>query len=255
MAGLTGDQLATHLGCSAPRVRQIETGLKIPTRPEIFLLASLAHAEDRLPALLELWEGAHERGWWETQRIPKWMKTYVGLESAASTVRCFALELVPGMLQTRDYAAAVLSLHQAGHDDVESAVAFRMERKAGLGHGQQLQAVMSEALLARAAHMGSAGVGQLDHLASFADADAVTVMVLPFTAGVHRSMTGSFTLLEFGGDAPVAWQSYAVGGHLIDGVPAVEALQKVYEELAGQSLDRRASAERIKQYALEGCGG
>lgn len=257
MAGLTGEELAVHLGCAASRIRQLETCRQMPRRPEMVMLAGLANAPERLPALLQLWDDAHERGWWEIgdYRLPKWMKAYVGLETDACKVRCFALELVPGLVQTRAYTQMILNRPGPSPDDIEREVAIRQERQRGLERGQVWDVVVDEALLARTTHMGPVGAEQLDYLAGFAKDDRVSVSVLPFTAGGHRSMSGSFTLLDFSEGDPVAYQSYAVGGHLVDDLPVVEKLHQVYEELCAQSLDRWASAERIKQYALEGCGG
>jgi hypothetical protein len=213
------------------------------------VLARLYQAEDRLPELLKLWEEANERGWWHTYKLPAWMQALVGLESDASAVKCFALELVPGLLQIADYARETFTRQGTPEAEVPKLVSVRMERQRRLGE-LQLDAIVSEALLARTVHMAPYGVEQLRWLTQVLGQRGVTVRVVPFAAGGHRSMSGSFTLLEFpdGINPPAAYREGALHGDLIDDPHAVADLYQVYGDLQEKALTVEDSADLIGQY-------
>jgi hypothetical protein len=210
-----------------------------------------------LDELDELRVVAEERGWWTTYRLPPWLQAYVGLETDAVAVRCFALELVPGLLQTESYARDTFIRWGATGADLERGVRVRMERQRRLGVDLGLTVVMSEALLWRTLHMGQVGVEQLEHMARVSEQGGVAALhVLPFAAGQHRSPSGSYTLMDFPDDAwsTVAYQEYAVGGHLVDEPDAVTSMVSVFEELQGQSLGSVTTSEVISDFATRAKG-
>ncbi|MGH7743362.1 MAG: helix-turn-helix domain-containing protein [Candidatus Dormibacteria bacterium] len=250
-AGAGMIRVQEELGCSRAKVTHLETGRNLPSKPDLELMLRLYGRLDLLGELETVRVAAHEQSWFDTYRLPRWMRGYIGLETDAVEARCFALELVPGLLQTEAYARDTLVRQGNSPEDVERGVRVRLERQRRLGGDLALSVVMSEALLARSVHIGS-GVEQLRHLVTtYEEEPGVRVRVLPFSVGGHRSMSGSFTLLDFppGVSARVAYQEYAIGGHLLDDQEAVGKLSALYEVLFQQSLSVGDSARLIERYA------
>lgn len=241
-AELRMEDAATALDCARSRISHIETGRNAVRKPDLEVLLRLYGATDRLEALEELRREGTKRGWWSVYRLPEWLQAYIGFEADAVELRALELELIPGLLQTESYARAV---HIAGHhmtpsEDVERRVGARMQRQARLTapNPLTLSVVISEAALRRALALGPIGVEQLDHLTASAKLPNVNLHVLPFDVGVHRSMSGSFTLLSFapGVSPDIAYQDHAVGGHLVDDQDVVGLLGGLYDELRDQAL-------------------
>ena len=210
-AGLGIDQVSSVLGCSRSRVGHLESGRNVPHKTDVLVLAPLYGVPERTEELVALWEAANAKGWWDAYRLPRWMQTLLGLESDAIRIRCWALELVPGLAQTADYARDLLVRQQNPPEGVERGVELRMERQKNLERGQALTMVFSEALVHRTAHMGDIGRGQLNHLVKTANRYNVQVRAIPFDAGAHWSMAGSFTLMEFPPDVQLGTVAYRQG--------------------------------------------
>jgi Domain of unknown function (DUF5753) len=208
--------------------------------------------EQQGAALEELRREGGKRGWWSTYRLPEWLRGYIGLEADAVTVRDFSLESVPGLLPTEAYARLLYDLAPTlAPEEVDRHVAARLRRQARLDEPNPvtLSAVLSEAALSRTVGMGDIGAEQLRHIAVRCTLPNVTVRILPFKAGAHRSMSGSFTLLDFapGVSAPIAYQVYAVGGHLVDDHDDVQALSNLHDELRDQALRADESLAMISE--------
>lgn len=254
-ANQTREQIAFILGCSPTKVTYLESGRNVIGKTELIVLCSHYGAENKLEALEELRQEANKRGWWSTARLPEWLAAYVGLETEASSVRSFELELIPGLLQTEQYAREVHALR--GHlasDDLERRVKARLRRQERLTAATdplQLSAVISEAALARCARHSSVAVDQFQQLIEWAQRPNVKIQVLPFDAGLHSGMSGAFTLLSFpDGLLPDAgWQEYALGGHIIDDPSDVASLATLYDELRGHSLGCDESLTMLAQLA------
>lgn len=195
--------------------------------------------EDTIAGLVELSEAAGQRGWWSVHGLPDWLADYVGLESEATTIRAFELELVPGLLQTPAYARRLHELRgKLTPAEVDERVEARMRRQERLTspRAPELWAVVSESALRRC--RGDNGAEQLHHLAERARLPNVHLQVLPFADGLHSGLSGAFTVLSFPPDVlpDVGWQEYAMGGHLIDDDESVECLSRLAQEIRGQAL-------------------
>ncbi len=146
---------------------------------------------------------ANAQGWWHVYSdiMSSWFEAYVGLEEAASSVRTYEVQFVPGLLQTEDYARAVTMLGHADSpaDELERRVSLRMARQKLLRGDDPLQlwAVVDEAVLRRP--LGGPGVmrGQLLHLIEATAMRNVTIQVIPFHSGGHAAAGGSFSILRF----------------------------------------------------------
>lgn len=254
-AGDNRDQIAGVIGCSATKVTNLESGRSVIGKTELIVL--IQHygpdAARKLAALEELRKEAGKRGWLSTARLPEWLANYVGLETEASSVRCFELELIPGLLQTEQYAREVHALRgQLASDDLERRVTARVRRQERLTAGDplHLSALISEAALARCARQPSVAAEQFRQLVGWAQRPNVEIRVLPFEAGLHSGMAGAFTLLGFPESVlpDTGWQEYALGGHLIDGPSEVAALAKLYDELRGAALGRDESLTLLAEF-------
>jgi transcriptional regulator with XRE-family HTH domain len=254
-AGKSQADAAAVLECARSQISHFESGTRVPRKPDLPALMTLYGAGDTVAAELEqLRQQANTRGWWAAHHLPPWMQHYLSLESDASTIRCFVLELVPGLVQTADYARETYLRHGTDPADVGRYVAARMERQRRVGTEQQVTLVASEALLHRTRAMGDVGIGQLRSLASACGMQGVTIQVLPFDVGGHVSMAGSFTLFDYPEQLidPVAYLEYAGGGHLTDDPVVITNLEWMYSQVAAQALNTEDSEAIIRRWASFG---
>lgn len=251
-AGMTMDEVAQALDQSRSAVGHLETSRNLPTRPVLEKLLRLYGAyEERFDQLDELRREAKKPGWWSTYRLPSWLQTYVGLEADAVAARVFALELVPGLLQTEAYARQIHAMGRLSRQEVDQRVAARLQRQQRLTgpHQLTLSAVISEGALQRLHAEPAIAAEQLGYLEESARLSSVSLHVLPYVRGLHRSMSGSFTLLEFapGVSLPIGYQEYAIGGHLVDEQDAVRELADVYDQLRDQALGPEESLKMLSE--------
>lgn len=254
-AGVSRPEAANALGCSPGRIGHIESGRNVLSKAElIVLLRDHYRADAALPALEELRQEASKRGWWSTYGLPEWLAGYVGLEYDASSVRTFELELIPGLLQTEEYARLLHTYSgRLSTSDIDRRVAARIQRQERLtGTGpMQLTAVVSEGALVRCARHTAVAAEQLAQLADRAQWPNVELRVLPFDAGVHAGVSGAFTLLSFPDRAlaDAAHQEYSVGGHIVDDESAVSQLDMLFGKLRNRALGTSDSLTVITELA------
>lgn len=253
-SGESLEEIANLLGCSVGKVGHIETGRNSPSKTELMVLMSHYGVSEQDRALFEeIRQEASKRGWWSTYRLPNWFSNYVGMETDALRLRNFELELIPGLLQTEEYARAVtvLARHMTEPEEVERKVELRMQRQKRLFGDNPLDvvAVISEAALHRCARTSGVGAKQLAHLLELGEHANIEIHILLFDEGLHKSMSGSFALLDFPPDTwpSAAYQEYAVGGHLVDDQDVVKALDTLFAELRERALSERDSARLISK--------
>lgn len=237
----TREQAAYVLGCSPTKVTYLESGRNVIGKTELIVLLQHYGTEEKLATLEELRQEAGKRGWWSTARLPEWLAAYVGLETEASSVRSFELELIPGLLQTEHYAREIHALRGQKPDELTRRVTARLRRQERLTAASDplhLSALLSEAALMRCAREPSVAAGQFQQMLDWAQRPNIEIQILPFDAGLHSGMSGAFTLLSFPeGLLPDAgWQEYALGGHIIDDESDVASLSTLYNELRDQAL-------------------
>ena len=203
--GLTIEEAAGRLKPHSPRwsrskVQRIETRSYAPQPAEVEHLAAVYEVlPDEATALVRMAREARQKGWWQTSPVPKPAQTLIGLEQAATTVRQFELALVPGLLQTSDYARTlVAALEPTTPPEVlENLVAARMVRQQVLTRPDplELQVILSQAVLRCPVGGRRVWRGQLERLVETTGEPNLTVQVLPFAAGPHPGMEGAFTIL------------------------------------------------------------
>jgi Domain of unknown function (DUF5753) len=176
-------------------------GFKARDVSDLLTLYGVTDGEERA-ALLNLAREANTPGWWHgySDVLTPWLEPYVGLEAAASVLRTYEVQFVPGLLQTEEYARALIRLGAAAsEDEIDRRAELRVSRQEVLGGPDppQLWAVVDEGALRRPVGDRDVARGQLAHLVEMAGHPAVTLQILPFTAGPHAAMGGPFTILRF----------------------------------------------------------
>jgi transcriptional regulator with XRE-family HTH domain len=203
-AGITTEQAAAVIRGSHSKISRMEHGrvsFKERDIADLLILYGVTSGEER-EALLSLAREANTPGWWQgySDILPHWLEPYFGLEAAASFIRNYELQFVPGLLQTESYARALIRLGNApSEDDVVRRVEARLSRQEILRRATppRLWAVMDEAALVRPIGGRTVMRDQVRHLIEMCDHPYVTLQILPFETGAHPAMGGPFTILRF----------------------------------------------------------
>ena len=207
-ARLSTDQAADALECTKGKISRIENGRASLRAPDLAALLAAFGVEDpsvreRLGRLAREAGRRRRNGWWNQYGpvLADTYRDYIALEAIAESLHTFQAQLVPGLLQTADYARAVTvaSQHWQEADEIEQFVSARLARQQRLTDEPTLHlwAVLSEAVLLQ--RVGGAMVmrDQLAHLASASELPNVTLQILPFERGAHASMFGPYVVLGF----------------------------------------------------------
>ena len=147
---------------------------------------------------------ANSPGWWHdySDMLASWFEEYLGLEEAAVQIGTYEAQLVPGLLQTEEYASAVILLEYSNPKEISRRVSLRIARQAILSGADptSLWAVLDEAALKRPLGGPRAMRAQLKHLIEISQQPNITIQIMPFTAGGHAAAGGSFSVLHFAED-------------------------------------------------------
>ena len=204
--GLTREEAAEAIRASEWKIHRLENGQVGFKDRDIVDLLHLYEVTDpeEVAEFVTLAREANTPGWWRHygDLLPSWFRTYVDLEAAAALIRTYEGQFVPGLLQTDDYMRAVVRgahLEDSG-EEVGRRVRLRMARQTLLTREQppRLWAVVDEAALRRPVGGRKVMRGQLERLLEASKLPNVTLQVLPFAAGAHAAMVGSFSILRFG---------------------------------------------------------
>ncbi|MFB7632047.1 helix-turn-helix domain-containing protein [Streptomyces sp. NPDC056149] len=203
--GITREAAGYSIRASESKISRMELGrVSFKARDVADLLTLYGVNDEReREALLALAKEANVAGWWHSYSdvLPGWFQTYVGLEGAASQIRVYEVQFVHGLLQTEEYAHAVVSrgMQGASAADVQRRVALRQERQKLLisERAPQLHCVLDEAALRRPYGGRAVMRGQLKHLIDVSEQPNVRLQVMPFNFGGHAGESGSFTMLRF----------------------------------------------------------
>ena len=252
-AGLTIDRVAEELECSPSKVSRIETGQVSATPRDVRDMLGLYGVDDaRLEAMVQVAREARQRGWWQKfVDVPDGVPAYVGLETAATSIDVYMALLVPALLQTADYARAVIGAVRPDlpGGEIDRRVELRMRRQALLDqeHPPALRVLLDDTVLRRPVGGSAVMAAQRRRLLADADRPAVTLQVLEVTAGAHAGMDGPFTIFGFPAAAErdvVALDSAADALYLED-PEDVARYRRVFELLLPAALPPEASAELI----------
>jgi transcriptional regulator with XRE-family HTH domain len=204
-SGVSADEAAEALRATHSKISRLERGRSGARQRDVADLLSLYGVTDETDReqMLMLARQASTPGWWHqySDVLPRWLELYVGLEEAASVIRTYEVQFVHGLMQTEDYARAVILIANANAsaEEIDRRVSARMRRQKLLARpgAPEVWAVLDEAALCRAPDGPRVLRAQLEHLLQLTELPNVTLQVVPFRAGPHAAAGGPFTILRF----------------------------------------------------------
>src|SRR5215469_448386 len=249
-AGVSRDDAGYHIRASGSKISRLELGrVSFKERDVSDLLEFYGVDPEQKDQLIQLTREANATPWWQKYRevVPDWFQVYVGLEEAATLIRVYEVQFVPGLLQTEEYARAVVQQGSPSltPDEVDSRVSVRLGRQQKLLGRQdppRVWAIVDEAALRRP--MGGRDVlaGQVKRLMEAVSEPNITLQVMPFKYGGHAAEGGAFTIMRFPeADLPdMVYMEYLTGAHYIEKPDEVERYAAVMERLsvAGTSPEK-----------------
>ena len=259
-AGISLMAAANELEFSRARMYRIENGEVAVRKHDVIAMCTIYGAPDSITeVLIGLAAESKAKGWWHAYGdvVPGWFELYVGMESAASRLRHYANSVIPGLLQTKEYAESVFRTRpEFDEDAVQTAVTVRLERQSLLKRrspkSPRFEVIIEEGALRRSMADIEGLQRQLALLVNMSQKPGVSVRVLPASAGHHRAMaSGAFTILEFptiGTTSPEPTTIYSenlTGALYLDKPGEVEIYNDVWQSLEQVALDRRGSDDLI----------
>lgn len=256
-AALNHQQAAAHLDCNQPKISKMENAVIALDADDVRQLAELYGATPgAIEHMVTLARQAKRRGHWHSygDTYEDESLDYFELETDASRVSNFQIDLIPGLLQTEQYASSVISAAAPfiDADVIADRVKLRMERQQQLYDGQlSLWAVVTEAALLRQVGGAATQRTQLTTVAKLAERPTVQFQVLPTRAGEHMAMGVPFSLFGFpDGDAVVALD-HLTGTLYLEETPDVERYKLAFQHLCGAALSPRESLDLVRGYVEE----
>jgi transcriptional regulator with XRE-family HTH domain len=255
-SGLTGEEVGSALDRSGSWVSRVETGrVGVRTRDlqdllELYRLQDGALAEE----LMGLAREGKQRGWWSkyADTLAGPYATFIGFEAEASEVLTYEAICVPGLLQTEDYARALFlaGIPVLSREVIERRVEVRLERQRLLTGSTPLRvsAILDESVLLRQIGGPDVMCGQLKHLAELSRVPTITIQIVPFSAGAHPGMVGSFTVVRFPlPEDPDIVYVESVAGDIFGDSEDAPWYSDIFDHLRANALSPAETRQRIEQ--------
>lgn len=267
-AGRSQAEVAKVLGCQVPKVSLMESGQRNVQEDDLRRLLDLYEVpEDRWPHYLDAAKNMRKKGWWERydrHTLPGWLDPYVGLEQGAERIRTYEPVIMAGLLQTPEYAAAILRRIVAGisQEKIQRLVELRMQRQEALWRSTNplhLSAVLDEAVLRRIVGGREVMRAQLLHIVEVVNRwRHITVQVVPFERGAYDA-SGPFVILSFpwstepgaAYDPGVVYIEHRSHAVYLDALPEIDRHSQAFEQLCALALSPGESVEMIRSAAEE----
>ena len=259
-AGISCAEAGYSIRGSASKISRLETGrisFKERDVEDLLTLYGLTDPDERAQ-LVSLVAQSRQTGWWHryNDRMPKWFEDYVGLEEAAARIQSWELQFVPGLMQTEDYARAVVTHGhpRAGLDEVERMVELRLRRQRVLDgtHPPQLWMVIDESVLHRA--LGGVPVlrAQIDRLLELTALPHISLQVIPFSRSGYVA-EGSFSILRFAEpELPdIAYIEHLTGALYLERPDEIEVYSRAFDRLVVDAETPRASRQLLAKMRME----
>jgi transcriptional regulator with XRE-family HTH domain len=254
-AGLTIAQVAEELDCSGPKVSRVETA-KVPAqrRDVRDMLNFYGVTDDQRQEIMDLLRDAKTPGWWDqyTDQLPKKYSTFIGFEADAAVCRTYEPLVIPGLLQTEEYARATIrkTLPDATPEDIDARVEVRMRRQGVLTKAQpmRLRTVVTELALRQQVGPRATMHAQYQRLIELAQLPNVSLQVHSFN-GALACTTGPFIMIEFRdrADKGAIYVENAAGDLYLEKPHQLERYTLVFEELCADALGADDSLELVRQ--------
>jgi transcriptional regulator with XRE-family HTH domain len=249
--GMTVEDVAEKLLCSATKISRLETGARRPSLRDVRDLCALYDVSVSTSAdFMSLARGAREQGWW-TQYEDLNLDPYIGLEEEATAITCYSMYYMPALLQTEDYARTIIKAIAPKIDPIihQQRVEARMRRQHRLDDANRprYRALLDEAALRRRVGGSALMAAQLGRILETARNDKVTVQVITFDVGAHAAADGFFVLLEFEDSdlSPVVFIEGLTGNQYIERKADIARYREAVEYLRDSALSPRDSLSLV----------
>lgn len=250
--GLTVENVANELLCSATKISRLETGVRRPSLRDVRDLCALYELDETTSAeLMSLARGAREQGWWSKYEDLN-LDPYIGLEQEAVAITCYSMSYIPGLLQTAGYADGVIKTIAPKMEAriAGQRVEARMRRQQVLekANPPRYDVLIDEAVMHRAVVGPGVMAAQLDKVLEVMRLGSATVQVIPFSAGAYAALEGYFSLLEFAEDSdlrPMVFVEGLSANLYLERDADVARYRETIEYLRDRALNLRRSAELI----------
>ncbi|WP_405798073.1 helix-turn-helix domain-containing protein [Streptomyces sp. NBC_01506] len=257
--GMTAEEVAERLLVSQSKISRLENGRRSISQRDVRDLCGVYEVEDNriVESLMQMAKDSRQQGWWHAfGDIP--YSVYIGLETDAASLRVYEPQVVPGLLQTRGYAEALITgaLPETAPTDVEKRVSVRIRRQERINAPEQplrLWAVIDESALRRVVGGKQLMREQLEFLVELSQLPHVTVQVLPFGMGAHPGISGHYAILEFpdATDSSVVYIEGVTSDLYLEKANDVQKYSVMYEHLRAQALNADQTREFISDIAKE----
>lgn len=244
-----------HIRATESKISRLETGkvsFKERDVEDLLTFYGVVDGKER-DQVLDLVREANTLGWWHhfSEVLPSWFEAYVGLESAASVVRSYEVQFIPGLLQCPQYVDAVVSTNRAqSSTEIKRRVELRQRRQAALERKDApiLWVVLDEAALRRPIGGPDVMKAQIAYLIEQSQRPNITIQLLPYSVGAHAAEGGAFTLLRFAeADLPdVVYLEHLTGAQYIERAEDVEQYARAMDRISVDALHPEATVEALK---------
>jgi len=249
---LTVEDVAERLLCSATKISRLETGARRPSLRDVRDLCGIYEVDASTSAeLMSLAKEARAAGWW-TQYDDLNLDPLIGLEEAATTITCYSMFYMPGLLQTREYAQGIISIVAPKMDPhvVQQRVDARLRRQQLLSRdsGPRYNVLLDENVIRRGVGDPELIAAQLEKVLDTINAGRAVVQVIPFSAGAYATADGYFVLLEFEDRAdlwPVVYIEGLAGNQYLDRKGDIARYRECIDYLKARALSPQESESLI----------
>ncbi|MFE4974302.1 helix-turn-helix domain-containing protein [Kitasatospora sp. NPDC056651] len=261
--GRQAKTVADELGFSATKVSRIESGQTTLKESDVRAMLELYGVSDavELRQFISLTRRSTQRGWWHdyADTLPDWFQTYVGLEADAARIRGYEVELVPGLLQTADYARAMFRVSPVGLSvpEVERRVGLRIQRQEVFHRpiAPDVEVVLNESAFRRPVGGPEVMLSQVEHLIELAHKPRITIRILPFSLGSHPAMSSAFHILSFA-DVPgdIVYVEALTSSLYLEKAEDIAHHELVFEQLTDAAMSPDESRAWMQELAIKGHG-
>jgi transcriptional regulator with XRE-family HTH domain len=250
--GMTVEDVAEQLLCSATKISRLETGARRPSLRDVRDLCTLyevdpSAAED----FMNLARRAREQGWW-TRYEDLDLDPYIGLEEAATSITYYSMYYVPALLQTEEYARAVIKaiVPKIKPDIYEQRVEARLRRQQllDLDGKPRFRVLLDEAVVVRNTGGPAVMSAQISKILKAVDNGKATIQIIPFDAGAHAAADSNFVLLEFEDDknlSPIIYVEGLTNAQYLERITEIARYREAFELLRDLALSPRDSIRRM----------
>ncbi|SBW17500.1 helix-turn-helix domain-containing protein [Protofrankia symbiont of Coriaria ruscifolia] len=259
--GISREEAGYSIRASESKISRLELGrvsFKERDVADLLTLYGVMDEAERAP-LMALVREANTPGWWQnfTDVLPSWFQSYIGLEEAATLIRTYEIQFIPGLLQTEDYARAIITQGNGGaqSDTIERRISVRMNRQKLLARPThpRLWVVIDEAALRRPLGGPKVMRAQLEHLIKLASQPNLSLQIMPFRFGGHAAEGGAFSILRFpeADLSDVVYLEQLAGAVYLDKREDVDRYMEAMDRLCVDSVPPAASIDVLNTIISE----